>query len=102
MALAAAFMAGAARAEEPKANAAPTNTLKSVYGEMPLPSGCKEGIFPLRTVKRIGLKLQSGQAAYLILPTKAAKDRSADGTSASVGRAGRITRSNNRDWPGWI
>lgn len=45
--------------------------LKSVYGEMPLPAGCREGIFPLRTAKRIELKLPSGQAAYLILPTKA-------------------------------
>ena len=30
------------------------------------------------------------------------KDRSANGTSASVGRAGRIMRSNSRDWSGWM
>jgi ubiquinone biosynthesis protein len=30
------------------------------------------------------------------------KDRSAKGTSASVGRAGRITRSNSRNRSGWI
>jgi hypothetical protein len=29
------------------------------------------------------------------------EDRSAHGTSASVGRAERITRGNSRDWPGW-
>jgi len=30
------------------------------------------------------------------------KDRSANGTSASDGRAGRTMRSNSRDWPGWM
>ena len=30
------------------------------------------------------------------------KDRSANGTSASVGRAGRIMRSNRRSWSGWM
>jgi hypothetical protein len=30
------------------------------------------------------------------------KDRSANGTSASVGRAARTMRSNSRDWPGWM
>ncbi len=30
------------------------------------------------------------------------KDRSANGTSASVGQAERIMWSNSRDWPGWI
>jgi len=29
-------------------------------------------------------------------------DRSANGTSASVGRAARTMRSNSRDWPGWM
>jgi hypothetical protein len=38
------------------------------------------------------------QARY-VLPRK---NRSANGTSASVGRAERITRSNSRDWPGWM
>jgi len=52
-------------------HAAEPPVLKSVYGEMPLPADCREGVFPLRTVKKIEIKLQSGQAAYLILPTKA-------------------------------
>jgi hypothetical protein len=30
------------------------------------------------------------------------KDRLANGTSASVGRAGRITRSNSRNRSGWM
>lgn len=30
------------------------------------------------------------------------KDRSANGTSASIGRAERITRSNGRGWSGWM
>jgi hypothetical protein len=30
------------------------------------------------------------------------KDRSANGTSASVGRAARTMRSNSRDWPDWM
>jgi hypothetical protein len=30
------------------------------------------------------------------------KDRSANGTSASVGRSARTMRSNSRDWPGWM
>jgi pimeloyl-ACP methyl ester carboxylesterase len=58
-------------AEPAGGNVAKPVMLKSVYGEMPLPAGCREGIFPLRTAKRIELKLPSGQAAYLILPTKA-------------------------------
>jgi hypothetical protein len=30
------------------------------------------------------------------------KERSANGTWASVGRAARTMRSNSRDWPGWM
>jgi pimeloyl-ACP methyl ester carboxylesterase len=51
--------------------AAEVPAFTSVYGEMSLPSGCREGLFPLRSAKRIEIKLPSGQAAYLILPTKA-------------------------------
>jgi hypothetical protein len=35
-------------------------------------------------------------------PTHKAKNRSANGTSASVGRLGRTMRSNSRDRPGWM
>jgi len=35
-------------------------------------------------------------------PGAAQKDRSANGTSASVGRAARTMRSNSRGWPGWM
>ena len=34
--------------------------------------------------------------------SETSKDRSANGTSASDGRAGRITRSNSRSWSGWM
>jgi hypothetical protein len=95
LALAATLMAGAARAEEPGTNAAPTNTFTSVYGEMPMPPGCQPGVYWLRRVGpvnltlpkgqgapglefvgamgvgKLGLTLPSGQGAYLILPTKA-------------------------------
>lgn len=94
-ALAATFMAGAARAEEPKPTAPATKTFTSVYGELPLPDGCQPGVSWLRQVGpvnltlpkgqgapgmefigamgvgRIAVTLPSKQVAYLILPTKA-------------------------------
>jgi hypothetical protein len=45
-----------------------------------------------------------GRARQHLLVSRGSQsqDRSANGTSASVGRAGRITRSTIRNWSGWM
>lgn len=70
LALAAALTATTALAEEPAPDSPSRSAplLKTVYGELTLPDGCKPSVRYLRQVQKIDISLPSGEKAWVLFP----------------------------------